>query len=80
MADTTGQSHEGKGGVPAAKSSKPSTDSGKTVLIGLAGGIASAVAFTLYQRMPEEQRERLHEYARSVLAARLGDLRDGLNL
>ena len=69
-----------KASLPNSKSSKPVQDPGKTVLIGLLGGVASAVAFTIYQRLPDEQRDRVHEYLRSTIAQRLNEFRDGLNL
>ncbi len=66
--------------LPTPKSGKPAQDAGKTVLIGLLGGVASAVAFTVYQRLPEDQRDRLHGQVRSMIASRLNEFRDGLNL
>lgn len=68
------------GSLSGSKVPKHTQDSGKTVLIGLLGGVASAVAFTIYERLPEAQRDRVHEYVRSMVASRLNDFRDGLNL
>ena len=91
MADTSyshandlhgGVSHNGvnKAPLPASNQRKSAQDPGKTLLVGLLGGLASAVAFTVYQRLPDEQRNRVHDYVRSMIASRLSEFRDGLDL
>jgi len=67
-------------GEVAAKRPARSQDPGRTVLAGLLGGIATAVAYAVYQRLPDEQRDRLHGHVRSLIEARLNEFRDGLNL
>jgi hypothetical protein len=61
---------------------RPAEDNaaGKTVIAALLGGVASAVAYTVYQRLPDAQRDRLHGQMRSILASKLNEIRDGLNL
>ena len=61
-----------------AKRSGCKNNSGKTVLAGLLGGVATAAAYAVYQRLTDEQRERLHGQVRSMLVAKWNELRDGL--
>ena len=55
-------------------------DAGRTVLVGVLGGIISAAGYLVYQRLPDEQRERLHRQVRGVLESRISELRQNFNL
>jgi hypothetical protein len=62
------------------KASGPDTDAGRTVLVGVLGGIISAAGYLVYQRLPDEQRDRLHRQVRGVLESRINELRSNFNL
>jgi hypothetical protein len=55
-------------------------DAGRTVLVGLLGGIISAAGYLVYQRLPDEQRDRLHRQVRGLLESRLNEIRQNLNI
>lgn len=65
---------------PPSSSMGPSTDAGRTVLVGVLGGILSAAGYLVYQRLPDEQRERLHRQVRGVLESRINELRQNFNI
>lgn len=58
----------------------PAPDAGRTVLVGVLGGIISAAGYLVYQRLPDEQRERLHRQVRGVLESRINELRQNFNI
>ncbi len=53
---------------------------GKALLVGVLGGVLSAVGYVIYRRLPNEQRDRLHDQVRTVVSARINDLRQNFNL
>ncbi len=57
-----------------------SNEAGKTLLAGMVGGIASAVGYIVYSRLPDEQRDKLHQQVRSLIESRINDLRSRFNL
>lgn len=57
-----------------------SSDAGRTVLVGMLGGIVSAAAYVVYQRLPDEQKERLHRQVRGQLESRLNEIRSNFNI
>jgi len=61
-------------------SSEVAPDAGRTVLVGVLGGILSAAGYLVYQRLPDEQKERLHRQVRGVLESRIAELRNNFNL
>lgn len=65
---------------PSGNSGAASTDAGRTVLVGVLGGIISAAGFMVYQRLPDEQKDRLHRQVRGVLESRITELRNNFNL
>ncbi|HEX3465669.1 MAG TPA: hypothetical protein VHS78_16585 [Candidatus Elarobacter sp.] len=56
------------------------TEAGRTVLVGVLGGIISAAGYLVYQRLPDDQKERLHRQVRGVLESRINELRSNFNL
>jgi hypothetical protein len=62
------------------KTSGAESDAGRTVLVGVLGGIISAAGYLVYQRLPDEQKERLHRQVRGVLEQRINELRSNFNL
>jgi hypothetical protein len=55
-------------------------DAGRTVLVGFLGGIISAAGYMVYQRLPDEQKDRLHRQVRGLLESRINELRNNFNL
>ncbi|HEV3089689.1 MAG TPA: hypothetical protein VGX96_20985 [Candidatus Elarobacter sp.] len=62
------------------QSGPANTDAGRTVLVGVLGGIISAAGYLVYQRLPDEQKERLHRQVRGVLETRIAELRQNFNI
>ncbi|MBV8580857.1 MAG: hypothetical protein JO225_14375 [Candidatus Eremiobacteraeota bacterium] len=55
-------------------------DAGRTILVGVLGGILSAAGYLVYQRLPDEQKERLHRQVRGILESRINELRSNFNI
>ncbi len=74
---TTGSSYDN------AKSSFEPTDSndvGRTLLVGVVGGLLSAAGFLVYQKLPDDQKEKLHGQVRGMLAQRISEIRSNFNI
>ena len=69
-----GSTGTGAGAGPA------NAEAGRTVLVGVLGGIISAAGYLVYQRLPDEQKDRLHRQVRGVLESRINELRSNFNL
>jgi hypothetical protein len=62
---------------------KPAEDGaevGKALLVGLLGGLVSAAGYMIYRRLPDEQKERLNAQVRTVVAARINEIRTNFNI
>lgn len=57
-----------------------SSEAGKTVLIGILGGLVSAAGYLVYQRLPDEQKERINKQVRATIESRLSELRQNFNI
>jgi len=68
------------GELPPHSNNAPAPDAGRTVLVGVLGGIISAAGYLVYQRLPDEQRERLHRQVRGILESRINELRQNFNI
>jgi len=55
-------------------------DVGRTLLVGLLGGVLSAAGFLVYKRLPEDQKERLHGQVRGMVQQRINDIRGNFNV
>jgi hypothetical protein len=53
---------------------------GKALLIGVLGGLLSAAGYMIYRRLPDEQKERLHQQVRSQVQQRIADIRQNFNI
>jgi predicted site-specific integrase-resolvase len=47
---------------------------------GVLGGIISAAGYLVYQRLPDDQRDRLHRQVRGLLESRLNEIRQNFNI
>ena len=63
---------------PGDKPAEP--DAGRAVLVGVLGGIISAAGYLVYQRLPDEQRDRLHKQVRGLLESRINEIRQNFNI
>jgi hypothetical protein len=59
---------------------RPAREAGRALLAGVLGGLASAAGYVVYSRLPEEQKDRLHRQVRTVIEARVNEIRSSLNL
>jgi hypothetical protein len=55
-------------------------DAGRTMLVGVLGGIVSAAGYLVYTRLPDEQKDRLHRQVRGLLESRINELRQNFNI
>lgn len=68
------------GGQPPKADDDESGEVGKALLVGFLGGLVSAAGYLVYKRLPDEQREKINNQVRSMVAQRISDLRETLNL
>ena len=57
-----------------------SNDMGRTLLVGVVGGLLSAAGFLVYQKLPDEQKEKLHGQVKGMLAQRLSEIKQNFNI
>ena len=55
-------------------------EAGKALLVGVLGGLLSAAGYLVYQRLPEDQKERLQGQAKQLLQQRITELRQNFNI
>lgn len=55
-------------------------EAGKALLVGVLGGLLSAAGYLVYQRLPEEQKERLQNQAKAMLQQRITEIRQNFNI
>lgn len=53
---------------------------GKALLIGILGGLVSAAGYMIYRRLPDEQKEALHNQVKSQVAQRINEIRSNFNI
>jgi len=75
MTDTTNNNL-----TPKPGNKGPDPDAGRTVLVGVLGGIISAAGYLVYQRLPDEQRDKLHRQVRGLLESRINEIRQNFNI
>ena len=60
--------------------SNGSGDVGKTLLIGVLGGVLSAAGYLVYQRLPEDQKDRLNGQVKGMVQQRINEIRQNFNI
>ena len=55
-------------------------EAGKALLVGVLGGLLSAAGYLVFQRLPEDQKERLQNQAKQMLQQRITELRQNFNI
>jgi len=63
-----------------SNSTDASSEVGRALLIGLLGGLLSAAGYMIYRRLPEDQKERLHQQVRTQVQQRISEIRSNFNI
>jgi hypothetical protein len=63
--------------LPPAATGK---EASRTLLAGVVGGVVSAAGYLIYSRLPEDQKDRLHQQVRTLVESRLNELRGRFNI
>jgi hypothetical protein len=71
---------QGAFGQDAPKPPDDGAEVGKALLVGLLGGLVSAAGYMIYRRLPDEQKDRLNAQVRTVVAARINEIRQNFNI
>jgi len=75
-------SDERNNSTPKESHSEPAAstnEAGRTMLIGVLGGIVSAAGYLIYTRLPEEQKDKLNQQVRTVVESRVNEFRSRMN-
>lgn len=75
----TGNGYQGQTGSNKSESDDAG-DVGKALLVGILGGLVSAAGYMIYRRLPEEQKEALHNQVKSQVAQRINEIRSNFNI
>jgi hypothetical protein len=54
-------------------------ETGRTLLIGVLGGIVSAAGYLIYTRLPDEQKDKLNTQVRTIVESRVNEFRSRMN-
>lgn len=65
---------------PPKSDDDASGEVGKALLVGFLGGLVSAAGYLVYKRLPDEQRDKINNQVRSMVAQRISELRENLNI
>lgn len=65
---------------PSHKKDEGENEAGRALIVGVLGGLLSAAGYLIYRRLPDEQKERLHEQVRSQIQQRIAEIRSNFNL
>jgi hypothetical protein len=57
-----------------------SSEMGKALLVAVLGGLISAAGYLVYQRLPDEQKDRLQRQAKDMLQQRINEVRQNFNI
>ena len=60
--------------TPATRRPKARAKPGRAILVGLLGGVASAVGYMIYSRLPDDQKDRLHTTVRGAVESRINEI------
>jgi hypothetical protein len=74
------QGQFGQGNPPQSNDDGPAGDVGKALLVGILGGLVSAAGYMIYRRLPDEQKEALHNQVKSQVAQRINEIRANFNI
>ncbi len=75
-----GNGYQSGFGAKEPLSGDESNEAGRVVLVGVLGGLLSAAGYLIYQRLPEDQKQRLQSQVRQLVQQRITELRQNFNL
>jgi len=75
-----GTGFQGQTGSNKPESGDGTGDVGKALLVGILGGLVSAAGYMIYRRLPEEQKEALHNQVKGQVAQRINEIRSNFNI
>lgn len=78
--DTTMKQYDRNSDHKPGNENETSADAGRAVLVGLLGGIVSAAGYLVYQRLPDDQKERIQTQVRGLIESRLNEIRQNFNI
>ena len=78
--DTTMKQYDRNSDHSTGNTNDSSADAGRAVLVGLLGGIVSAAGYLVYQRLPDDQKERIQTQVRGLIESRLNEIRQNFNI
>ena len=79
-ANQGGNGHQRADSNPDADSDDDSGELGKALVVGVLGGLLAVAGYMVYRRLPDEQKDKLHTQVRHVVAQRISELRENLNI
>jgi hypothetical protein len=74
--DSHSSSHQSNNLPPESTGKEAS----RTLLAGVVGGVVSAAGYLIYSRLPEDQKDKLHQQVRTLVETRLNELRSRFNV
>ncbi|MBV8198932.1 MAG: hypothetical protein JO263_12440 [Candidatus Eremiobacteraeota bacterium] len=75
-----GNGHQSGFGPKDSRSDDEGGEAGRAVLVGVLGGLLSAAGYLIYQRLPEDQKQRLTGQIRQLVQQRITELRQNFNI
>lgn len=80
--DVTGASASTPGTIYSSADpyATPTNEAGRAVVAGVLGGVASAVGYIVYARLPEDQKSKLQAQVRGLVESRINELRSRFNV
>ncbi len=77
---TTSEPYASKAASSIPPSAAASAGVGRTAVAGLVGGVLSAAGYFVYTRLPDDQKDRLHQQVRTLVESRVNELRGRFNI
>jgi len=77
---SNGNGFGGRAGANQSGSDDAAGDVGKALLVGVLGGLVSAAGYMIYRRLPDEQKEALHNQVKGQVAQRINEIRSNFNI
>ncbi len=75
-----GSGFQGQVGSNQPEGGDATGDVGKALLVGILGGLVSAAGYMIYRRLPDEQKEALHNQVKGQVAQRINEIRSNFNI
>ncbi|TAM76327.1 hypothetical protein EPN44_06345 [bacterium] len=59
---------------------QPNPDARGAMIAGLVGAVVAAAGYLIYQRLPDEQRDRIHRQVRTLIDQKVSELRQNFQI